>query len=196
MSDIIWLEPEELILDTLAMRARLLSDVLTEYGVHADIEATRAAHRGVPTIVALESIAGGLALDHTARQLVSRVMADRVAETTAWVIPALHPDARESFAALASARRVQVLTRARGDTMHRWLEALELTEYVHRIVSVDDLPTDAVYARWVFATETGIAVLPRPAIASALADGVLLMDTLTPAAVHELLARSSTNCAP
>lgn len=185
----VWLEPEELLLDTLDLRARLLAEVLAEYGVPVEHDAARAAHRGVPVMVALETLAPGMTLDVTARQLVARACTDRLANATSWVIPSLHADAGESLAAVASVRRVHALTRADGATMHRWLEALGLAPWVQRITSLDGLPVDGVLDWWTRAARDGVALLPRSTVSRIAPLEAIIADTLDPQVAQLVLSR-------
>jgi len=63
-------EIEELLFDTLAIRANVLRDALSQEGAILKPDIVWNAHRGVPAAVALQRLAPVLELDATGRDLV------------------------------------------------------------------------------------------------------------------------------
>ncbi len=142
------LEIEELLFDTLGMRALALHRALEVEGVQLPPADVRAAHAGVAVTIALARLSGRSNLDDLGRELVLRRVSDIVSDALTRNAPSFDPGVRSRLEDLAAAFPLAVVTRASRTEAQQLLEQAGLDVYVSTIQSLAELEPTAHHTAW------------------------------------------------
>ncbi len=158
-------EPEELLFDTLMLRANALQTALEAEGFSADLSAIRHLHAGVPSLVALTSIAMHSRIDTTAFELVLRRASDAFRSAIGASPPSFDPEAASAVVRLASEFPLGVVTRGEREDTQRLLAQAGLDQCVSVIRSLGATAVSLHHTVWDDARTTlraarGIALVP------------------------------------
>lgn len=141
-------EIEELLFDTLDLRADALQAALLLEQVAVDRASVRQAHAGVPAAIALTRLDAALSLDSTARELVLHRATDHVRRALEAQAPSFDTTARDALVLLAAEFALGVVTRAsRADALHL-LQLADLDACVAVTRSLDGLEPERHHERW------------------------------------------------
>ena len=94
------IEIEELVFDTLSLRAIALRDALAHEGVAVALRDVMAAHGGVTVLMALSALDAANRLDDVGRDLALRRAEDAASASLERALPVFDPDARDRLATL------------------------------------------------------------------------------------------------
>jgi beta-phosphoglucomutase-like phosphatase (HAD superfamily) len=172
------LEIEELLFDTLPLRASALQQALAAEGVIIDTPAVALAHSGRPVGVTLSHLAEGSTLDATGRYLVLRRASDLAGEAITQGAATLRTEIAAAIEVLASEFPVAVVTRASRTDAQRLLEMAGLDVYVGTVRSLADLRERDQHEAWLAArarlnVDRGVAFAPDPLLAGARRAGLV-----------------------
>ncbi len=142
------LEIEELLFDTLEMRAQALHRALDMEGVQLPPADVRHAHAGVAVSIALARLSERTKLDDLGRELVLRRVSDIVTDALARHTPSFDPAVRNTIEDLASAFPIAVVTRASRTEAQQLLERAGLDGVVSTIQSLAELDPTAHHTAW------------------------------------------------
>lgn len=164
------LEIEEVLFDTLAMRARALQEALQAEGVTVDLRTVTLAHSGRPVSATLAHLGVASALDATGRYLVLRRAADLAAAAIAQGVPALRPTVSAALETLAAEFPMAVVTRATRSDAQALLEMAGLEVYIGTVRSLADLRERDQHEAWESArtqlqADRAVAFAPEPLLA-------------------------------
>ena len=142
------LEIEELIFDTLAMRAEALRSALAAEGIVVSLAEAQAAHAGVTARMALARIPAASALDAVGESLTLRRADDALQAALERALPTFAPAVRDTLDALSSEYPVAVVTRASRDVALRMLEQAGLDQCMNAVRSLGDTAPGEQPAVW------------------------------------------------
>ena len=174
------LEIEELLFDTLDMRVEALQSALAAEGVPIPMDELRAAHAGVPAVMALEQLRPAYPLDEVGAALVLRRAADAMSACLGRQSPAFDQLVCTTIEALAAEHRIGVVTRATREDAQRLLAQVGLEAVCSVVRSLADLDVDARDTVWhdmprLLRTEQVVAVVPHALVASASATALIIV---------------------
>ncbi len=170
-------EIEELLFDTLGLRAHALQQALADEGVTATLDELARAHAGRPAALALGQITAADQLDDVGRDLVIRRAGDAVTASITHGAPSFDPRARDALLAAAAEFPLAVVTCATRDDAQRLLELAGLDTCVTTIRSLATAAPGEQHIAWVDAqrrlhAERGVAFAPGPLLAGARRAGL------------------------
>ncbi len=170
-------EIEELLFDTLGLRARALQQALADEGVTATYDDVARAQTGRPTALAIGRITAAEHLDDVGRDLVIRRAADAVAASMARGAPSFDPRARDALAAAAAEFPLAVVTCATRDDAQHLLELAGLDTCVTTIRSLAAAAPGEQHIAWADAQRRlhaarGVAFAPGPLLLGARRAGL------------------------
>jgi hypothetical protein len=176
------LEIEELLFDTLGMRAEALQSALAAEGVPVPLDELLAAHAGVPAVMALEQLRRAHPLDDVGAALVLRRAADVMSAFLARHSPAFDRSACVTIEVLATEHRIGVVTRATREDAQRLLAQVGLEAVCSVVRSLADLDAHARATVWhdmprLLRTDHVVAVVPHGLVASASAAALIALRT-------------------
>lgn len=148
MHPVLVFEPEELLFDTLELRATALHSALAREGVEVELSAVRLAHAGVPAATALDRLRGAEALDATGTALVLRRAADVTSSAFAVEPLTFSVTVRDRLAALAGQAALAVVTRGSRADAQQLLSVAGIDAEVRCIRSMADLDPGEYHSAW------------------------------------------------
>ena len=171
------LEIEEVVFDTLAMRARALHEAIRNDGVVVSRDEVRRIHAGATARMALDTLPEALSLDAVSRDLVLRRALDAMRVAMDEGLPSFDCVAADAVRRLAIDWPLAVVTRGTREDAQRLLEHAGLDAFVRSVHSLDDLTAAEQPEVWTRATARmhglpTIAVGPRPILAGAQLAGL------------------------
>ena len=180
------LEIEEVVFDTLAMRAHALYLALQHEGVTLALDEVRSAHAGVTAAMALDAMPDSAALDVVTRDLVLLRATNDFRAALSSDMPSFVRAARDAVERLAAEFRIGVVSRAACDDAQRMLEQAGLDMCIGSLHSLSDLPPAEQRQVWSAAAArlhggTAIAIGPRGILAGARRSGLLTIAIGSPA---------------
>ena len=134
------IEIEEVVFDTLAMRAHALHSALQREGVTLALDEVRSTHAGVTAAMALNAMPAAAELDDVSRDLVLLRAADDFRAAVSTGLPSFDRAARDTVEQLAAEFRIGVVSRASCDDAQRMLEQAGLDMCIRTVHSFSDLP--------------------------------------------------------
>ena len=134
------IEIEEVLFDTLAMRAHALCTALRHEGLTLALDDVRSAHAGVTAAMALDAMPVAAELDDVSRDLVLLRAADDFRAAVSTGLPSFDRAARDTVEQLAAEFRIGVVSRASCDDTQRMLEQAGLDMCIRSVHSLSDLP--------------------------------------------------------
>ena len=183
------IEIEEVVFDTLAMRAHALYSALQREGVTLTLDEVRSTHAGVTAAMALDAMPAAAELDDVGRDLVLLRAADDFRAVLRTGLPSFDRAARDTVERLAAEFRIGVVSRASCEDAQRMLEQAGLDMCVGTVRSLGDLPQAAQRDVWSAAAtrlhgDPAIAIGPRGILAGARRCGFLTV-AIGPPTVHD-----------
>ena len=180
MRTAVLLEIEELLFDTLALRASALQQALEAEGVSVDLRSVTLAHSGRPVGATLAHLGEAKALDATGRYLVLRRASDLAAEAIAQGAATLRTDVAAAIEALAAEFPIAVVSRASRIDAQKLLELAGLDVYIATVRSLGDLRERDQHEAWQAAydrlhADRGVAFAPEPLLPGARRAGLLVV---------------------
>ena len=172
------IEIEELVFDTLAMRATALHAALAAEGIAVPLAEVHRAHTGVTAQMALAQIpAASAVLDSVGESLTLRRAADAVRAALDGAPLTFDPDERDALAALSAEFPVGVVTRAPRDAALRMLEHAGLDQCMRAVRSLDEVLVGAQPSVWSSAlvrlrADRGVAIAGGAILSAAASAGL------------------------
>jgi hypothetical protein len=148
MHTVVLLEIEELLFDTLAVRAAALHAALGASGVDVAPEAVLAAHTGVPAAIAIDRVSATCTIDALEQELITHRAAAIAREQFSAAVPTYAPRARDAIERAAAECVIAVVTRAEREQAHDWLNAAGLDGAVRLIRSLHGSGADTCAERF------------------------------------------------
>ncbi len=142
------IEIEELVFDTLTLRAQALQSALEAEGIGASLAEVQWAHAGVTAQMALARIPVAAALDGVGESLALRRTADAMQTAFDRALPTFVPTVRDRLDALSSEFPVAVVTRATRDAALQMLEQAGLDRCMNAVRSLGDMRFDEQPPVW------------------------------------------------
>ncbi len=171
------MEIEELVFDTLALRAQALWSALAAEGIGASMDEVQRAHTGVTAQMALARIPAAAALDGVGESLTLRRAADAMQLALDRALPTFVPTVRDTLDALSSEFPVAVVTRATRDAALLMLEQAGLDRCMNAVRSLGDMRLDEQPPVWSDAltrlgADRGVAIAGGATLSAAQAAGL------------------------
>jgi beta-phosphoglucomutase-like phosphatase (HAD superfamily) len=170
-------EVEELLFDTLLIRAHALQAALETYGITTPLAEVQRVHTGTTAAMALELLLAARALDDTARELTLRRAGDEAQRAMLATAPPFVPEARDALFALTAEFPVGVVTRGGSEEVQHLLDITGLGPYIGTVRSLRDVAADEQHTVWRSAMqrmriEHGVALAPAPLLSGATQAGL------------------------
>ena len=183
------IEIEEVLFDTLAMRAHALCTALQHEGLTLALDDVRSAHAGVTAAMALDAMPAAAELDDVSRDLVLLRAADDFRTALSTGLPSFDRAARDEVERLAAEFRIGVVSRASCDDAQRMLEQGGLDVCIRSVHSLGDLSQAEQRDVWSTAATrlhggSVIAIGPRGILAGARRCGFPTI-AIGPPTVHD-----------
>lgn len=171
------IEIEELLFDTLAMRAQALYSALAAEGIGASLDEVQQAHTGVTARMALARIPAAAALDAVGESLTLRRAADTMQAALHRAQPTFVPAVRDALDAVSSEFPVAVVTRATRDVALHMLECAGLDRCMNAVRSLGDMHLDEQPTVWSDAlirlrADCGVAIAAGAMLSAARSAGL------------------------
>lgn len=172
------LEIEEVLFDTLSMRATALHEALQAEGVTMERRTVALAHSGRPASATLAHLHESAALDATGRYLVLRRAGDLAAAAIAQGVPSVRPAVAAALETLAAEFPIAVVTRATRSDAQALLEMAGLDVYIGTVRSLAELRERDQHEAWESAraqlqADRAVAFAPEPLLAGARKAGLV-----------------------
>ena len=142
------IEIEELVFDTLALRAHALRSALLHEGVVISEDVIQREHAGATVCMTLDALPAASGLDGVARDLVLRRAADEARVALDHAAASFDRASRDAVLRLAVEYPVGVVTRGARDSAQRLLEQADLDSCIRTIQSLDDVPLSDQHHVW------------------------------------------------
>ena len=171
------LEIEEVVFDTLAMRASALHDALGHEGVMVSRDDVMRVHAGATARMALDALPPALSLDAVSRDLVLRRALDAMRVAMENGLPSFDRVAADAVRRLAIDWPTAVVTRGTREEAQRLLEQAGLDACIRSVHSLDDRAEAEQADVWTRAVarmhgSPALAIGPRPILAGAQLAGL------------------------
>jgi beta-phosphoglucomutase-like phosphatase (HAD superfamily) len=145
------MEIEEVVFDTLGVRANALHGALRAEGVDVPLDAVVAAHAGTTARRALDALPNAKLLDEVVRDLVLRRTTDAVRHALDDGWPAFDTPAHDAVRQLSLDVPMAVVTRASRDDAMRMLEQTGLEVCFRTVLSLEEQSRHEQPAIWTLA---------------------------------------------